>query len=66
MKIADKILDGQVEPSVEEVKHLLWMTLCELSYHTSNKLVLADPNESFDIDEMLDALSVQPATEGLK
>ena len=66
MKIADKILDGRVEPSVEEVKHLLWMTLCELSYHASNTLVLTDPDESFNIDEMLDVLSVQPATEGLK
>tara|TARA_R110000782_G_scaffold249866_1_gene337144 strand:- start:1802 stop:2002 length:201 start_codon:yes stop_codon:yes gene_type:complete len=66
MKIADKILDGQVEPSVEEVKYLLWMTLCELSYHTSNTLVLTDPDESFNIDKMLDVLSVQPAAEGLK
>jgi len=66
MKIADKILDGRVEPSVEEVKHLLWMTLCELSYHTSNTLVLTDPEESFNIDKMLDALSVQPATGELK
>tara|TARA_R100001591_G_scaffold97389_1_gene103280 strand:+ start:972 stop:1157 length:186 start_codon:yes stop_codon:yes gene_type:complete len=53
MKIADKLIND-VEVSDDELKFLLWNTLIQLSAYCDD--VTSVEEESFNIEEMLDAL----------
>ena len=53
MKIADKLIND-VEGSDDELKFLLWNTLIQLSAYCDD--VTSVEEESFNIEEMLDAL----------
>ena len=53
--IAQSIINGQ-EVTTQEVKYLLWLTLCHLqSSHVDD---LDDGDDTFNIDDMLDQLDL--------
>lgn len=58
MNIAGKIALHTEEPTNIELKYLLWLTLIELSKHTSPNVQTIDSDESFNINELLDGLDV--------
>lgn len=55
MTIAEKLMKD--EASLEEVKYLLWLTLCQMQEFTNT--VAVDKDEVFDADPVLDCLDIQ-------
>ena len=53
--IAQSIIQGS-KVTTQEVKYLLWLTLCQLQ--NSQDVVYDDDDETFSIDEMLDPLDL--------
>lgn len=53
--IAKSIIQGS-KVTTQEVKYLLWLTLCQLQ--NSQDVVYDDDDETFSIDEMLDQLDL--------
>ncbi len=53
--IAQSIIQGS-KVTTQEVKYLLWLTLCQLK--NSQDVVYDDDDETFSIDEMLDQLDL--------
>ena len=53
--IAQSIIQGS-KVTTQEVKYLLWLTLCQLQ--NSQDVVYDDDDETFSIDEMLDQLDL--------
>ena len=53
--IAQSIINGQ-EVTTQEVKYLLWLTLCQLQ--SSQDFVYDDDEDTFNIDDMLDQLDL--------
>ena len=53
--IAKRIINGS-DVTTDEVKYLLWLSLCQLQ--SSQDVVYDDYNETFSIDEMLDQLDL--------
>lgn len=53
--IAQSIINGQ-EVTTQEVKYLLWLTLCQLQ--SSHVYDLDDGDDTFNIDDMLDQLDL--------
>lgn len=57
MNIAYKIMSGK-DVTVDEVKYLLWVVLCDRQSHTTEECVDIDENEVFNVDDLLDQLDV--------
>jgi hypothetical protein len=57
MNIAEKLMSGS-HVSEEELKHLLWITLCELESVSSESEVAVDSEEIFSIEDLLNTLSI--------
>ena len=56
MNIAYKVMTGK-DVSKDELKYLLFLTLTELSWATSNEIVgLHDEEECFNMDDLLESL----------
>ena len=56
MNTAYKIMAGK-DVSKDELKYLLFLTLAELSWSTSNEIVgLHDEEECFNMDDLLESL----------
>tara|TARA_B100001094_G_C17792604_1_gene605092 strand:+ start:460 stop:645 length:186 start_codon:yes stop_codon:yes gene_type:complete len=56
MNTAYKIMTGK-DVSKDELKYLLFLTLAELSWSTSNEIVgLHDEEECFNMDDLLESL----------
>jgi len=53
--IAQSIIQGS-KVTTQEVKYLLWLTLCQLQ--NSQDIVYDDDDDTFNIDEMLDQLDL--------
>lgn len=53
--IAKRIINGS-DVTTDEVKYLLWLSLCQLQ--SSQDSVYDDHDEMFNIDEMLDQLDL--------
>ena len=53
--IAKSIIQGS-KVTTQEVKYLLWLTLCQLQ--NSQDIVYDDDDDTFNIDEMLDQLDL--------
>ena len=53
--IAKSIIQGS-KVTTQEVKYLLWLTLCQLK--NSQDIVYDDDDDTFNIDEMLDQLDL--------
>jgi len=57
MKIADKMIKGELEPTNEELKFLLWNSLIQLSAYCDE--VDCVEEEQFYINELLNVLDCQ-------
>ncbi len=57
MNIAYKIMSGK-DVTVDELKYLLWVTLCDRQSHTSEEIIGIDEDEVFNVDDLLDQLDV--------
>ncbi len=55
MTIAERLIQGDVDSY--DCRYLLWISLCKLQEFTDS--VDLDPEESFNIDEVLDSLDRQ-------
>ena len=55
--IAKSIIQGS-EVTSDEVKYLLWVTLCKLQEQGVDSVDGIDDTESYDIDDMLDQLDL--------
>lgn len=60
MNIADKLIKGDIEPSADELKFLLWNTLIQLSAYCDD--VTSVEEETFNIEQMLSVLDSQLST----
>lgn len=57
MNIADKLIKGDIQPSEQELKFLLWNTLIQLSAYCDD--VTSVEEEAFNIEQMLSTLDVE-------
>lgn len=57
MNIAYRIMSGK-DVTVDEVKYLLWVTLCDRQRHTTEECIDIDEDEVFNVDDLLDQLDV--------
>jgi predicted transposase YdaD len=57
MNIADKLIKGDIQPSEQELKFLLWNALIQLSAYCDD--VTSVEEESYNIEQMLSTLDVE-------
>ena len=57
MNISERLIKGDIQPSEQELKFLLWNTLIQLSAYCDD--VTSVEEESFNIEQMLSTLDVE-------